>query len=250
MNVVIAGEIPFVEEIMRLCVEAGHDTSAFLVEDFYSAVQSESAFANWSEVDVAIEVHHESAASKHELLLALGDTIPRNALLLTSALTLSTTQAASWVPYQERVVGFGLIPPSSEGGLVEVAMGLNTAESALQRAVEFWESLGQTAVTVKDSAGLVRARVVCCIINEAISALQEGIATPADIDKAMKLGTNYPHGPLAWADYLGLDTVLGVMTGLYNEWSEDRYRPAPLLKQMVAAGRLGQKSGKGFLQLQ
>lgn len=89
-------------------------------------------------------------------------------------------------------------------------------------------------------------RTIACLINEAASAVMEGVATPADIDQAMKLGTNYPHGPLAWADLIGLDTVLGVLTGLFNEFGEDRYRPCPLLRRLVTAGHLGQKSGRGF----
>jgi 3-hydroxybutyryl-CoA dehydrogenase len=130
--------------------------------------------------------------------------------------------------------------------MVELALGLNSAETALNRAKIFWESIGMTPVVVKDGAGLVRARVVCCIINEAVTALQEGVATAQDIDQAMQLGTNYPHGPLHWADYLGIDFVLGVMQGLYDEWQEDRYRPAPLLRQMVLAGRIGRKTSRGF----
>lgn len=101
-------------------------------------------------------------------------------------------------------------------------------------------------VVVADSAGLVRARIVCCLINEAITALMEGVASAENIDLAMKLGTRYPYGPLEWADLIGLDTVLGVMEGLFLEWGDDRYRPAPLLRRMVAAGRFGKKSGVGF----
>ena len=97
-----------------------------------------------------------------------------------------------------------------------------------------------------DGPGLVRARTVCCLINEAASVLMEEVAVAADIDLAMRLGTNYPHGPLAWADRIGLDVVLGVMTGLFDEWGDDHYRPAPLLRRMVAAGWLGRKSGRGF----
>jgi 3-hydroxybutyryl-CoA dehydrogenase len=101
-------------------------------------------------------------------------------------------------------------------------------------------------VWVADGPGLVRARTVCCLINEAAGLLLEGVAAAADIDRAMQLGTNYPHGPLAWGDVIGLDVVLGVMNGLFNEWGEDRYRPSPLLRRLVAAGRLGRKTGQGF----
>ena len=249
MKVVIAGESPFVEQMGQLCTQANHDTVLYLVEDFTSALHSGYAMPDAAGVDVAIELHNESADAKEELLAALGAFIPPDALLLTSALASSTTQAASWVPKPGRVVGFGILPPlRKEGGMIELAAGLQTAESSLERAKKFAEKLGYETAVVADGPGLVRARTVCCLINEAASALLEGIATPTDIDQAMKLGTNYPYGPLEWGDYLGLDTVLGVMNGLFAEWGEDRYRPSPLLKRMVLAGKYGRKSGEGFFK--
>lgn len=246
MKIVVAGERPFVEEIGRLCLEAGHDTVLYLVEDFQAAVQSSWAMPDATNADVAIELHNESAAAKEELLVSLGAAIPRQALLLTSALATSVTQAAAWVPNPERVVGFGVVPPLRRDGIVEIARGLLTSDTAVERAVALCADLSQEAVMVADGPGLVRARTVCCLINEAASALMEGVATARDVDKAMKLGTNYPYGPLEWADYIGLDTVLGVLTGLFNEWGEDRYRPSPLLRRMVQARQLGRKTGQGF----
>ncbi|MEW5989206.1 MAG: 3-hydroxyacyl-CoA dehydrogenase family protein [Chloroflexota bacterium] len=246
MKIVIAGELPLVEEVSQLCLAAGHDTTVYLVEDFFSAVESGYLMDDVNTVEVAIELFNESAAAKEELLMALGDSIPLRTLVLTSALATSATQAASWLPKPERVVGFGLVPPLEPKGLVELCAALQTNEEALQRAKAFWQGVGYEPVVVADGPGLVRARIVCCLINEAVSALMEEVATAADIDQAMKLGTNYPHGPLAWADQIGLDTVLGVMTGLFEEWGDDRYRPAPLLRRMVAAGQLGRKSGRGF----
>ena len=246
MKVIVAGELPFVEDVTNLCVTAGHDTHAFWVEDFLGAVESGYLLDDVSDVEVVIELHNESAAAKHELLLALTNAVPENTLILTSALATSTTQAAAWVTNPERVVGFGLIPPIEGQGLVELAPALQTAENSITSAAEFWQGLNYEAIQVADGPGLVRGRIICCLINEAVSALMEGVAEAADIDQAMKLGTNYPYGPLEWGDMIGLDTVLGVMTGLYNEWGEDRYRPTPLLRQMVLAGKLGRKSGEGF----
>lgn len=246
MKIVIAGEMPFLQEIGQICTGAGHDTTLFLVEDFYGAIESGLMMDEAGDADVAIDLHNESADAKQELMLSLAQAIPEQALVLTSALPTSTTQAASWMANPRRVVGFGLLPPIEAGGVVELTAGLQTGEQALQRAQTFWEGLDLEPILVADGPGLVRARVVCCLINEAVSALMEGIASAEDIDLAMKLGTNYPYGPLEWADAIGLDTVLGVVDGLFREWGDDRYRPSPLLRRMVAAGRLGKKSGRGF----
>jgi 3-hydroxybutyryl-CoA dehydrogenase len=246
MKVTIVGENPFVEMLYQACDAAGHMVDVYLVETIQQATQSGTLIEHVAAADVVIELVHESLATKKAVWGVLADQTRSDALVLVSALTCSTTQAASWIPHPERVIGFGVLPPSNS--MVELAMGLNSAETNFNRAKSFWQSLDITPVVVKDSAGLVRARVVCCIINEAVTALQEGVATAADIDQAMQLGTNYPHGPLRWADLLGVDFVLGVMNGLYAEWQEDRYRPAPLLRQMVFAGWIGRKSGCGFYQ--
>jgi 3-hydroxybutyryl-CoA dehydrogenase len=138
------------------------------------------------------------------------------------------------------------VPPLEKGSTVEVAAGLQSSEAALNIAQEFWASLGLQTTRVADGPGLVRMRILSMLVNEAATALMDGVATPADIDTAMRLGTNYPRGPLAWGDLIGLDVVLGVMRGLQEEYGEDRYRPCPLLTRYAQAGRLGQKSGKGF----
>lgn len=246
MRVLIAGEIPFIDEVERLCRRAAHDVSVFLVEDFLSALEADYDRPNLHNVEIAIELHNESTAIKAEILSAMGEYLPPDALILTSALPTSVTVAASWVAHPERVVGFGVLPPVPDEGIIELAVAMQTAESALAQAELFWRGLGQETLLVADGPGLVRARTVCCLINEAASLLMEGVATADDIDKAMRLGMNYPIGPLAWADLIGLDAVLGVMTGLFKEWGEDRYRPTPLIRRMVAAGLLGRKTGQGF----
>ena len=248
MRVVIAGELPMIQDVSQLCANAGYDVHVFLVEDFLSAIESGYLLDKIGAVEVAIELHNESTAAKQELILALDNALSPDCLLLTSALATSATQAAAWTRHPERVVGFGLLPPIGQTGMVELAAALQTSETALARASAFWQDLQYEPVVVADGPGLVRARLVCCIINEAVSALMEGVAAPEDIDRAMRLGTNYPFGPLEWADMIGLDTVLGVITGLFQEWGEDRYRPAPWLRRMVIAGMVGQKSGRGFYQ--
>jgi 3-hydroxybutyryl-CoA dehydrogenase len=140
------------------------------------------------------------------------------------------------------------VPPLEAGGMMEVAAGLQTSPEALAAAQAFWSSIGLKAAVVADGTGLVRARIVCALVNEAATALMEGVASAADIDTAMKLGTNYPRGPLEWGDLIGLDVVLGVMRGLHEDFGEDRYRPCPLLVRYVQAGRLGRKTGRGFFE--
>ncbi|MFW6042604.1 MAG: 3-hydroxyacyl-CoA dehydrogenase family protein [Chloroflexota bacterium] len=246
MKVVIAGELPFLQEVGDLCLDAGHDVVFYLVEDLLSAMESGMMMDQAQDAEVAIELHNESAEAKQELLFALGLALPDDALVLSATLATSATQAAAWMPFPSRVVGFGLLPPIGESGMVELARALQTSDEALNEARSFWHSVGYETVLVGDGPGLVRARIVCCLINEAVGTLMEGVASAEDIDEAMRLGTNYPYGPLQWADRIGLDTVLGVMSGLFREWGDDRYRPSPLLRRMVAAGHLGQKTGRGF----
>lgn len=246
MRVIIAGEIPFIDDVERLCRRAAHDVKVYLVEDFLSMVEADFEMGELADVEIAIELHNESVATKQELLLALGNSLPEDALILTSCLAAGATQAASWTKRPERVVGFAVLPPVPDEGIIELTNALQTDESFLVQAELFWRGLGQDTILVGDGPGLVRARTVCCLINEAASLLMEGIASADDIDKAMRLGMNYPIGPLAWADIIGLDAVLGVMSGLFAEWGDDRYRPTPLLRRMVAAGMLGRKTGRGF----
>ncbi|HOU40663.1 MAG TPA: 3-hydroxyacyl-CoA dehydrogenase family protein [Promineifilum sp.] len=246
MNVIIVGETPFVDEIGRLCRAAGHVTERLPGRAFLAEGQAGDERQKLAAAEVVIAAQDTSAAAKRAVLMALSVGVPEEALLLTLALATSVTTAAAWVRSPERVVGFGVVPPLPDEGIVELAAALQTTTGALAQAEEFWRGLKQEPVRVADGPGLVRARTVCCLINEAASVLMEEVAVAADIDLAMRLGTNYPHGPLAWADRIGLDVVLGVMTGLFDEWGDDHYRPAPLLRRMVAAGWLGRKSGRGF----
>ncbi|MCS6910720.1 MAG: 3-hydroxyacyl-CoA dehydrogenase family protein [Anaerolineales bacterium] len=239
MPILLVGTEPFVSSLARLCAAGSHHVRALTTADFLANPSPAQ------EHEVIIEAETTSTSLKKDLLQRLRIGRPEG-ILLTCALNASATIAAGWTHAPERVVGFGVLPPVPAQGTVELARGLQTSEAAFARAVEFWESLGQQTARVADGAGLVRARVLCAMINEAIGAVQEDVATPADIDLAMKLGMNYPRGPLEWGDEIGLDTVLAVMMALQEEWGEDRYRPAPLLRRMVAAGRLGKKSGAGF----
>lgn len=246
MRVVVAGESTFTQEIARLSTDAGHDTQVFGAVEDYDASVGGRLTDHVAQCDIAIELQNQSVEAKQEHLQALSKYMPRDALILSLTLATGATEAASWVANPQRLVGFGLLPPLTTPGMVELAGGLQTNASYLEQAQAYWTSLQLQPVVVSEGPGLVRARTVCCLINEASTALMEGVASATDIDVAMKLGTNYPYGPLQWADIIGVDNVYAVMKGLYREWGEDRYRPAPLLKRMVLAGRLGRKSGQGF----
>lgn len=156
--------------------------------------------------------------------------------VLVEASTRSTTEMAAQTVNPAQVVGYGGLPRVSRRQLVEVAPGLRTDPAATAMAVRFFHSLGRDTEVVADGPGLVAARLLACLINEAAFALQEGVATAEGIDTAMRLGLNYPLGPLEWADELGLDAVLAVLEGLQRETGEDRYRPAPYLRKRAVAG--------------
>ena len=242
MKVLIAGELPLAEDLLRLCSDAGHQPSLYLVESLADAGTAPRLAEEAAQVDLAIECHDESRAGKRGLLALLQDA----PAIYVSALACSATEAASWMSAPGRMVGWGALPPLKAGGMLELAPALQSEPAAVAAAETFWSGLGLRCARVADAPGLVRARIICALVNEAATALAEGVAEAADIDTAMRLGTNYPHGPLAWGDLIGLDVVLGVMRGLQEEYGEDRYRPSPLLARYVLAGRLGQKTGQGF----
>jgi 3-hydroxybutyryl-CoA dehydrogenase len=153
---------------------------------------------------------------------------------------------ASWVKKPERVVGFATFYPLKDRKLVELAPGLRTVEKSVEQTDQLFKNLGKETVRVKDAPGLTFPRILSLIINEAARSLEEGVASAEEIDIAMRLGVNYPQGPLRWADQIGLDEVLAVLEGLQRETGDDRYRPATLLKKLVIAGYLGETSGRGF----
>ena len=197
------------------------------------------------DTDVIVETIAAGAMHKRATLEQLDQAAP-GAVILTSCLRWSTTTLGSWVSKPERLVGFATFYPLAKRNVIELARGLNTSATTIEAALGFIAALDKETVEVKDAPGLVFPRILSLIVNEAARGLDEGIATAEEIDVALRLGTNYPQGPLRWGDEIGLDEVLAVIEGLQEETGDDRYRPAPLLKKMVVAGHLGAASGRGF----
>jgi len=170
----------------------------------------------------------------------------RDAILATNTSSISVTKLAADMAHRERFVGLHFFNPVPAMALVEVVRGRETSEATLDAAVAFAKRLGKTPVVVKDSPGFVVNRLLCPMLNEAALAFGEGVASARDIDEAMKLGCNHPVGPLALADLIGIDVLLAVMEVFHREFNDPKYRPAPLLREMAAAGHLGRKAGRGF----
>ena len=196
--------------------------------------------------DLIVEAATENEALKIELLRQIDAIANDQAILATNTSSISIAKLAAATRRPARFVGLHFFNPVPLMALVEVVHGPATAPETVDAAVALAKRLGKTPVVVKDSPGFVVNRLLCPMLNEAVLAFGEGIASTADIDEAMKLGCNHPIGPLALADLIGLDVLLAVMEVFHREFGDDKYRPAPLLKQMVAAGNLGRKSGRGF----
>ena len=199
-----------------------------------------------SECALAVEAVPERLDLKKAVLQELDSALPADAILATNTSSISITELAAATKRPSRIIGMHFMNPVPVMPLVEVVRGLETSEETVAGTLEAARSLGKTPVLVEDRPGFVSNRVLLPMINEAVFALQEGVATREAIDTVMKLGMNHPLGPLALADLIGLDVCLDIMEVLHRGFGDDKYRPCPLLRQMVAAGRLGRKSGRGF----
>lgn len=198
------------------------------------------------DADFIIEAATEDMAVKKELFAELEELCRPDVILATNTSSLSITEIASATKKPERVVGMHFFNPAPVMKLVEVIPGYNTSEETIAAAKKLAEDLQKTPVEIKESPGFVVNRMLIPMVNECVAVLAENIASAEDIDKAMHLGANHPMGPLALADLVGLDICLRVMETLHEELGEDKYRPHPLLRKMVRAGKLGQKTGEGF----
>lgn len=196
--------------------------------------------------DLVIEAASETEQVKLSLIRQVDEVVSEQAIIATNTSSISITRLASASRKPERVIGMHFFNPVPVMALVELIGGLQTNETTRQAATEFVTAIHKTAISVRNSAGFAVNRILVPMINEAVFVLQEGIASSEDIDLGMRLGCSHPIGPLALADLIGLDTLLAVMDVFYTSFNDSKYRPAPLLREMVEAGYLGRKSGQGF----
>jgi 3-hydroxybutyryl-CoA dehydrogenase len=199
-----------------------------------------------SDVSIAIEAASEDEALKKRIFITLDAATPPPAIIASNTSSISITALGAVTKRADRVIGMHFMNPVPVMKLVEIIRGIATSDESYEFVRSMAEGLGKTPVEVRDFPGFVSNRVLMPMINEAIYAHFEGVGSAEAIDTVMKLGMNHPMGPLELADFIGLDTCLAIMNVLHDGFSDSKYRPCPLLKQMVAAGYLGKKSGRGF----
>jgi 3-hydroxybutyryl-CoA dehydrogenase len=204
--------------------------------------------SEFADCKLVVEAATENEALKLDLFRKLDEAVNKDAILATNTSSISITKIAAATKRADKVIGMHFMNPVPVMQLVEIIRGLATSEATFQTVAGLVEKLGKTMAVAQDYPGFIVNRVLMPMINEAIFALYEGVATAEDIDKGMKLGTNHPMGPLALADLIGLDTVLAIIHVLHDGFKDPKFRPCPLLVKMVDAGYLGQKSGRGFYQ--
>jgi 3-hydroxybutyryl-CoA dehydrogenase len=209
-------------------------------------IKGSTNYADIAKANLVIEAATETLPVKLKIIKLIEDNVTEDTIIATNTSSISITQMAATLDHPSRFIGVHFFNPVPVMALVELISGLQTSDQTHAKAREFAVAVGKSPITVKNRPGFVVNRILCPMINEAVFVLEEGLATAEDIDAGMKLGCNHPIGPLALADLIGLDTLLSIMEVFYQGFNDPRYRPAPMLKEMVAAGYLGRKSGRGF----
>lgn len=258
----VAGRDVVMMDVGEAQLKRGLDTigaslDRLIKKDKMSPEQKATAMAHISTVttvsgladcDLVIEAATENVDLKLRIFADLDKTLKPEAILASNTSSISITRLAAATQRPGQVIGMHFFNPVPLMALVELINGLQTSAGTYAAVEELAKSVGKTPIKVKNSPGFVVNRMLCPMINEAVFALGEGLATAAEIDEAMKLGCNHPIGPLALCDLIGLDVELAVMQVLYEGTKDPKYRPAPLLVEMLEAGYLGRKSGKGFFE--
>ena len=208
-------------------------------------IKTSTNYQDFTGSQMVIEAATENYELKIKILKQLDGIVSKDTIIASNTSSISITQMAAEVSNPQRFIGMHFFNPVPMMTLVEIIRGLQTDDHTHGLVQEMSKVLGKEPITVKNAPGFVVNRILVPMINEAFFVLAEGLATPEDIDAGMKLGCNHPIGPLALADMIGLDTCLAIMEVYFKNFSDSKYRPCPLLREMVAAGYLGRKSGKG-----
>ncbi|WP_252089100.1 3-hydroxybutyryl-CoA dehydrogenase [Pseudomonas sp. MWU13-3659] len=209
-------------------------------------IRTSTDYAQLAGAQLVIEAATENLPLKQRILQQVAANVSAECLIATNTSSLSVTQLAASIEHPQRFIGVHFFNPVPMMALVEIIRGLQTSDATYAQALLVTEKLGKSPITAGNRPGFVVNRILVPMINEAIFVRQEGLASAEDIDTGMRLGCNQPIGPLALADLVGLDTLLAIMEAFHEGFNDSKYRPAPLLKEMVAAGYLGRKSGRGF----
>jgi 3-hydroxybutyryl-CoA dehydrogenase len=211
-------------------------------------IRTTTDIGSLSEVFMVVEAATEDLAVKMEVFRALDEVTRPRAILASNTSSISITKLGAVTKRPDKVIGMHFMNPVPVMKLVEIIRGAATSDETYRTVRELTEKLGKTPLECHDSPGFISNRVLMPMINEAIFALHEGVATRESIDGIVKLGLNHPMGPLALADFIGLDVCLAIMNVLHDGFADSKYRPCPLLKKYVDAGWLGKKSGRGFYE--
>lgn len=237
--------VSFIKKQLDRGVEKGK-WDANQAGEVFGRILGTTTFEELAKSQFVVEAATENKSIKENIFKKLDQVCPPETILATNTSSISITEIAAVTSRADRVVGMHFMNPVPVMKLVEGIRGLETAEEVFDLTERLAVSMGKVFVKANDFPGFTVNRILMPMINEAVYALYEGVASVEDIDQAMKLGTNQPMGPLTLADFIGLDTCLAIMEVLFEGFSDSKYRPCPLLKKYVAAGRLGKKSGQGF----
>lgn len=213
-----------------------------------SNISTTLSYEDIKDADLVIEAIVEDIKVKETVFKELDEICEAKTILATNTSSLSITEIASFTKRPEKVIGMHFFNPVPVMKLTEIITGQKTSVETFDTVFKIASDIGKVPVRVEESPGFVVNRILVPMINEAVGILSENVASKEDIDESMKLGANHPIGPLALADLIGLDVCLAIMEVLYNEFSDSKYRPHPLLKKMVRANNLGRKTGKGFYE--